>query len=103
MATDPSGFYSAHQAIEACLRRHGLSQKEAAEKLGISQGYLCDVLKGRRRVTPELASLVADRIEIESKSEFLADVHYLGALQDGWKISRAALRSLAQQDTGGAK
>lgn len=96
---DPSEFYSAHEAVDACLRRHRLSRKEAAEKLGISQGYLCDVLKGRRRVTPELANLVAERIETESKNEFLSDVHYLGALQDGWKVSR--LTDNGSLNTGG--
>lgn len=31
------------------------TQKEVAEKYGLSQQFICDVLKNRRSVTPELA------------------------------------------------
>lgn len=37
------------------LRRFSVDDKEAAEKLGCSPQYLCDVLKGRRRLTAKLA------------------------------------------------
>lgn len=33
----------------------GKSQKEIAETLGISQQYLCDILKARRNLSPEVA------------------------------------------------
>lgn len=46
-------------AVEALRAGDGLSQAAFARKLRISRQYLCDVEKGRRSVSPELAARFA--------------------------------------------
>lgn len=41
--------------IHIAIQGSKLSQKKAAEKLGISEQYLADVLGGRRRVSAQIA------------------------------------------------
>lgn len=48
----PAQLRSARQAA-------GLTQNQAAERLGVSQAYLAMIESGRRRVTPRLASSLA--------------------------------------------
>jgi transcriptional regulator with XRE-family HTH domain len=43
-------------ALEATRQGEGWTQAEMAEKLGISKMHLCDIEKGRRRVSPERAA-----------------------------------------------
>lgn len=38
---------------------NGLTQKELAEKLGMSQPHLCDIENGRRRVTEDMRKRLA--------------------------------------------
>ena len=63
-------------------------QKDAAARIGISAAYLNDMLKGRRRVSPEIVELVVDRIETQDKDAARTVLHKLGAAADGWIIFR---------------
>jgi transcriptional regulator with XRE-family HTH domain len=46
-------------AVEGLRIGEELTQVEFAKKLGVSRQYLCDVEKGRRRVSPEQAAKFA--------------------------------------------
>ncbi len=68
------------------LKRHGILQKDAAARLGISAAYLSDMLNGRRRIGPEIVELAVERIETEDRDAARRDLHRLGAAADGWII-----------------
>lgn len=61
-----------------------MSQIEFANKLGISRSNLCDIEKGRRFISSELAEKFAERLG-ESKEQFIRI-----ALQD--QLNRAGLK-----------
>lgn len=44
--------------LKTFLKKKGLTQKKAAKMLGISQSYLCDIAKGRRRVGSRLMDAI---------------------------------------------
>lgn len=37
------------------LTEHNMSQSDLSARLGLSRSYICDVCKGRRAMTPQLA------------------------------------------------
>lgn len=74
--------------ISRMLEREKVSQKDAAARIGISAAYLCDMLNGRRRVSPEIVELVVERIETQDKVAARNDLHRLGAAADGWIVER---------------
>lgn len=78
----PAGY------ITLMLRREGVSQKDAASRLGISAAYLSDMLNGRRRIGPEIVELVVERIETQDKNAARTDLHKLGSAADGWIVVR---------------
>lgn len=78
----PAGY------ITAMLRREKVLQKDAAHRLGISAAYLSDMLKGRRRIGPEIVELVVERVETQDKDAARRELHKLGAAADGWIIFR---------------
>jgi hypothetical protein len=43
------------EAVTEFVRRAG-TQKAAAERIGVSEQYLCDVLQGRRKPGPKLVA-----------------------------------------------
>jgi DNA-binding transcriptional regulator YdaS (Cro superfamily) len=45
-------------AIHKYLKKNNLSQRELAEKLGVSQGLISQWLTGRARPTPEMTPLI---------------------------------------------
>ena len=45
----------AQQVLKSARKRLGLTQKKAAQLLGLSQPYFSLLEKGKRRVTPKLA------------------------------------------------
>lgn len=47
------------ERICAYRERHGLSQAEMARQLGVSPQFLCDVEKGRKFISAELAAALA--------------------------------------------
>ena len=86
--------------VFSVIERAGLMQKDAARLLGISPAYLSDVISGRRRVTPEMAELVCDRIEQEHADALRADFALFGAMADGWDVRRIRPQAvLALNDT----
>ncbi len=74
--------------LRKMLEREGVSQQEAAKRMGISAAYLCDMLNGRRRISPEICELAVDRIETQDKPAARSDLHRLGAAADGWILER---------------
>jgi transcriptional regulator with XRE-family HTH domain len=69
------------------IQRAGISQKEAAARMGISAAYLSDMLKGRRRIGPEMVALLVEHVETHDKDAARRDLHHLGAAADGWLIA----------------
>ena len=43
----------------------GISQKELAEKVGISQSFLCDIEQGRSKPSIDTALKIAEALNIE--------------------------------------
>lgn len=74
--------------IRKMLEREGVSQQDAAKRMGISAAYLSDMLNGRRRISPEICELAVDRIETHDKTSARVDLHRLGAAADGWILER---------------
>lgn len=72
--------------LAAMIRRHKLTQRQAAERLGVSEQYLSDIVNGRRYVTPELANAAVEKIETTDRPAALRDLHTLGAEQHGWIV-----------------
>lgn len=71
-------------ALAAVREREGLSQVELAARLGISRSHLCDLEKGRKLVSPELAAKYASTLG-HSERQFVRL-----ALQD--QVAKAGLR-----------
>lgn len=76
----PAGY------VAAMLRREQVSQRDAAKRIGISEAYLCDMLRARRRIGPEMVELIVQCIETEDKDAARLDLHRLGAEADGWIV-----------------
>lgn len=74
--------------LRKMLERELVTQKEAAERMGISAAYLSDMLNGRRRIGPEVCELAVERIETKDKPAARRDLHRLGAAADGWILQR---------------
>jgi transcriptional regulator with XRE-family HTH domain len=73
--------------VRRIIERAGITQREAAKRLCISEAYLSDMLKSRRRIGPEMVELIVDRIETENMEAARVDLHFLGASADGWLVS----------------
>ena len=43
----------------------GISQKELAEKVGISQSFLCDIEQGRNKPSISVAVKIADVLKVQ--------------------------------------
>jgi len=72
--------------LNAIRQGEEMSQVEFAKKLGISRSNLCDIERGRRFISSELAEKFAERLG-ESKEQFIRI-----ALQD--QLNRAGLKYL---------
>lgn len=70
--------------LNAIRQGEEMSQVEFAKKLGISRSNLCDIERGRRFISSELAEKFAERLG-ESKEQFIRI-----ALQD--QLNRAGLK-----------
>ena len=81
--------------IHKAIVRAGLTQRDAAQRLGISAQYLSDIIKGRRRVSPELVDLVCSRVEEVERDALHADLTMCGAMADGWQLWRLAGKDLS--------
>ena len=51
--------------IKEKRERLGISQKELAEKVGISQSFLCDIEQGRSKPSIDTAVKLADALNID--------------------------------------
>ena len=51
--------------IKEKRERLGISQKELAEKAGISQSFLCDIEQGRSKPSIDTAVKLADALNID--------------------------------------
>ena len=66
LATEAQAETAGHQSgkgkpeseLRAAARRHGLSMKELAHRMGVNAGYLSDVANGRRPWTPMMREKV---------------------------------------------
>lgn len=72
------------QLLWAIREGEGLTQTEFAKKLGISRANLCDIEKGRRFISEEMAERFAEKLG-ESKEQFVRL-----AIQD--RLNRANLQ-----------
>lgn len=83
-----SDVFTPASYIGRMLQREKVSQKDAAERMGISAAYLCDMINGRRRIGPEMVELAVEHIETQDKNAARRDLHMLGAAADGWLVTR---------------
>ena len=51
--------------IKEKRERLGISQKELAEKVGISQSFLCDIEQGRSKASIDTALKIAEALNID--------------------------------------
>ena len=51
--------------IKEKRERLGISQKELAEKVGISQSFLCDIEQGRSKPSIDTALKIAEALNID--------------------------------------
>ena len=68
-------IYEIDQAIMECVdletgeiidtEQLGISQKELAEKVGISQSFLCDIEQGRSKPSIDTALKIAEALNID--------------------------------------
>lgn len=84
--------------LRGSLSRAGISQQEAARLMCISPQYLCDVMAGRRRVTPEMAALWAAKVERGDKVALWRALCILGAEADGWDTDAIAAGKRALEE-----
>lgn len=56
------------ERMKQILQQRGLSQEEAAEMLGISQGGLNHILNGKRKITSDFINLFSERMGISIES-----------------------------------
>lgn len=62
----PIAAPSLQEVLKLRLAEMGISQKEAAKKLGISTARLCDIINGRREPTFNTAKSIALTFNIDS-------------------------------------
>jgi DNA-binding XRE family transcriptional regulator len=66
LPAEVSGYILRGDSLVKALRkwRH-MSQTDLAERIGLTQGHLCDVERGRRNATPEALAAIAEALEID--------------------------------------
>ena len=83
------GKGNAESELQAAARRHGLTLKELAARMGVNYGHLCSVAKGHRPWTPMLR---------ERAKAVLGEVP-----ARAWSIARAAWCKAARAPTSGSR
>lgn len=59
--------------VHEYLRRHLITQRQVALDLGYAPEYVCEVIGGRRRATPEFRRQVAQYLGAEEKDLFASE------------------------------
>ena len=71
-------------AIVDAMERHNGKQKDVAERAGVSQAYVSDLLHGRRDMTPKALEKLCDAIDVDDNTR--ANLHVMGARLAGWNV-----------------
>ena len=50
----------------------GISQKELAKNVGITQSFLCDIEQGRRKPSMEIGAKIAGELDLKRESKAMA-------------------------------
>lgn len=78
------------ERLAQCMATAKMTQKQLAQEVGISQGFLSDVMNKHRgpgkRLCTRMAEFEQSRNWPAPPEGFIAYWHRLGALAEGWKI-----------------
>ena len=66
-------YYEIGQRVRKFRKAYGLSQEELAEKVGISQSFLCDIEQGRSKPSIDTALKIAEALNIGDIKFFEAE------------------------------
>ena len=72
------------QMLEQVLDATEMRQKHFAKAIGISQSYMCDLMKGKRGPSPNLVNKICDYMGTGPKGRRVW--HMAAARTDGWEI-----------------
>lgn len=67
----------------AAMKGHK-TQADLAKALAITPAYVCDILRNRKRLTPDLVTRAAEAFAVHPIR--IRRWHRLGAMESGWKI-----------------
>ena len=70
--------------LRVLMCEQNLKQKDVAERAGVSQAYVSDLLHGRRDMTPKALEKLCDAIDVDDNTR--ANLHVMGARLDGWNV-----------------
>ncbi len=62
---NPKSEFKGYELIETFLELKGMTQAELAKKTGLSTSKINDLIKGRVRITPNIAKELASVFEVE--------------------------------------
>ena len=77
-----------HDRLKAGRLKAGLTQKQAAEALGVSQSYLSQLEMGQRPVTPELARAAAALYRLSATALPIPELPTAGHVADAAQLAR---------------
>lgn len=72
------------RVLKIIIEEHGTTQYGVAASAGVSQPYLNQVVRGRRKPSADWIDLVADAMKLNAKER--ARLHRAGAVDNGFKI-----------------
>ena len=70
--------------LRVLMCERNLKQKDVAERAGVSQAYVSDLLHGRRDMTPRALEKLCDAIDVGYSTR--ANLHRIGAQLAGWNV-----------------
>ena len=62
---DPRSEFKGHELIETFIEVKGMTQAELAKLMCFSPAKINDLIKGRRKITPKIARLLASILGVE--------------------------------------
>ncbi len=77
------------------------TQAELAKALAITPAYVCDILRERKRLTPDLVRRAAEAFDIHPVR--YRRWHRLGAMESGWEIDTRLPSNLSPPQSGSRK
>lgn len=61
------------KAIEAAMNKKGITQVALADRLGVSQSYICNILAGRQTISMKMADKIVSAIGCKIRVRLVND------------------------------